>query len=80
MTMAGCGPATVGAWAQHAYAIRDKQSDVADAQLIAFARERLAGYKVPRTIEFVAEFPHSPTGTVLTCELRSAYIGSQPER
>jgi long-chain acyl-CoA synthetase len=42
-------------------------------ELVAFARERLAGYKLPRSVEFVAELPHSPAGKVLKRELRARY-------
>ncbi|MBW2279580.1 MAG: long-chain fatty acid--CoA ligase [Deltaproteobacteria bacterium] len=38
--------------------------------LIAFARERLAAYKYPRIVEFVAELPKGPTGKILKRELR----------
>jgi long-chain acyl-CoA synthetase len=41
--------------------------------LVAFARERLAGYKIPRAIEFVEEFPRTPTGKVLKRDLRQRY-------
>jgi len=41
--------------------------------LIAFARERLAGYKLPRSIDYVADFPRTPTGKVLKRELRARY-------
>jgi long-chain acyl-CoA synthetase len=44
-------------------------------ELIAFARERLAGYKVPRSVELVAELPHTPTGKVLKRDLRARYGG-----
>jgi long-chain acyl-CoA synthetase len=49
-------------------------------ELIAFARERLAGYKLPRSIEFVDAFPRTPTGKVLKRELRDRYLagGSPP--
>ncbi len=40
-------------------------------QLTAFARERLAGYKLPRRIEFVRELPRTPTGKVLKRALRA---------
>ena len=43
------------------------------AELIAFARERLAGYKLPRSIELVDELPRTPTGKVLKRELRERY-------
>ncbi len=41
--------------------------------LIAFARERLAGYKIPRSIEFVDALPRTPSGKVLKRELRERY-------
>jgi long-chain acyl-CoA synthetase len=45
----------------------------APEDLIAFARERLAGYKLPRSIDFVADLPRTPTGKVLKRELRERY-------
>ena len=42
-------------------------------ELIAFARERLAGYKLPRSVEFVDELPRTPSGKVLKRELRERY-------
>jgi long-chain acyl-CoA synthetase len=42
-------------------------------ELIAFARERLAGYKLPRSIDFVDELPRTPSGKVLKRELRMRY-------
>jgi len=44
---------------------------LAAADLLAFARERLAGYKLPRSIEFVEDLPRTPTGKVLKRELRT---------
>ena len=32
--------------------------------LLAFARERLAGYKCPREVRLVAELPHTPSGKI----------------
>ena len=45
-------------------------------ELIAFARERLAGYKLPRSIVFVDELPRTPSGKVLKRELRERYRGA----
>ena len=45
----------------------------ASGELIAFARERLAGYKLPRSIELVAELPRTPSGKVLKRELRERF-------
>jgi long-chain acyl-CoA synthetase len=47
-------------------------------ELVAFARERLAGYKLPRAVEFVAELPRSPAGKVLKRELRARYGATEP--
>jgi long-chain acyl-CoA synthetase len=41
--------------------------------LIAFARTRLAGYKLPRIVEFASELPRTPSGKVLKRDLRERY-------
>jgi long-chain acyl-CoA synthetase len=48
-------------------------SDLSADDLIAFARERLAGYKLPRSVDFVEELPRTPSGKVLKRELRDRY-------
>jgi long-chain acyl-CoA synthetase len=45
-------------------------------ELIAFARARLAGYKLPRSIDFVDDLPRTPSGKVLKRELRARYSDS----
>ena len=47
-------------------------------ELLAFARDRLAGYKLPRSVEFVGELPRSPAGKVLKRELRARYGPTPP--
>jgi long-chain acyl-CoA synthetase len=47
-------------------------------ELLAFARARLAGYKLPRSIEFVDDLPHTPSGKVLKRELRERYRAPTP--
>jgi long-chain acyl-CoA synthetase len=39
--------------------------DCDEAELISFCRERLANFKVPRTVEFRDEIPKSPLGKIL---------------
>jgi long-chain acyl-CoA synthetase len=39
-------------------------------ELIAFCRERLAGYKYPRRVTVVSEMPRSATGKILKAKLR----------
>jgi long-chain acyl-CoA synthetase len=47
--------------------------EVAPDELIAFARGRIAGYKVPRSVDFAGGLPRNPTGKVLKKELREPY-------
>ena len=42
-----------------------------DAQVIAYGRGRLAAFKCPRSVEFVAELPRTPTGKLLRRQLRA---------
>ncbi|MBV8219463.1 MAG: long-chain-fatty-acid--CoA ligase [Solirubrobacterales bacterium] len=56
-----------------ALVIRASGTKVQGDELVAFARERLAGYKLPRLIEFVDVLPRSPAGKVLKRELRAKY-------
>ena len=44
-------------------------------ELIAFARQHIAGYKVPKSVDFADELPRNPSGKVLKRMLRSAYWG-----
>ena len=41
--------------------------------ILAYARERIAGYKLPKSIDFVDGLPRNATGKVLKRELRAAY-------
>ena len=41
-----------------------------EAEIIAFCRDRLAGYKVPRAVEFRESLPTSVVGKVLRRMLR----------
>ena len=46
-------------------------------ELVAFARRRLAGYKLPRSVLFVADLPRSAAGKVLKRELRARYAATE---
>jgi long-chain acyl-CoA synthetase len=56
-----------------AIVVRAPGSSVDADELVAFARERLAGYKLPRSVDFVSELPRGPAGKVLKRELRARY-------
>jgi long-chain acyl-CoA synthetase len=49
------------------------RAELTAEDLVAFARERLAGYKLPRSVDFVAELPRNPAGKVLKRALRDRY-------
>jgi len=44
-----------------------------ESEIQAWARERVAAYKVPRTIDFVAELPRDPNGKLYKRKLRDPY-------
>jgi long-chain acyl-CoA synthetase len=46
------------------------------AELIAYCRERLASYKLPRSIDFIDELPRHATGTLYKAELRRQYMAT----
>ena len=47
-----------------------RRHDVEPAELIAFCRTRIAGYKRPRHVVFIDVLPRNATGKVLKRELR----------
>jgi acyl-CoA synthetase (AMP-forming)/AMP-acid ligase II len=47
--------------------------EIDEDALVSHARERLAGYKLPRRIHIAQELPKTPTGKVLKRELRDEY-------
>lgn len=48
-----------------------KSEQLDEDQLIAYCRDNLTAYKVPRQVQFVAELPKSPVGKILRRELRA---------
>jgi acyl-CoA synthetase (AMP-forming)/AMP-acid ligase II len=48
---------------------------VSEVDLLAFLHTRIAGYKCPKSIEFVASLPRNAAGKILRRELRSRYWG-----
>jgi acyl-CoA synthetase (AMP-forming)/AMP-acid ligase II len=57
----------------HATVVRSPGSSLTGEQITAFAREHLAGYKVPRSVDFTDELPRTGSGKLLKRQLRAPY-------
>jgi len=53
-----------------AYVVRAQDAALTEDDVVAFARERLANFKVPRSVEFVDALPRNLSGKVLKTQLR----------
>jgi acyl-CoA synthetase (AMP-forming)/AMP-acid ligase II len=62
-------------WGEAVKAIIVRKPGVAAeaSDIIAYARDRIAGYKLPKTVDFVDALPRNPTGKILRRELRAPY-------
>jgi fatty-acyl-CoA synthase len=47
-----------------------KGAEVTEGEVKAYVKSNLAGYKVPRDVDFIDELPRNATGKVLKRELR----------
>ena len=56
-----------------AIVVKAEGTDPTEAQLIAFAREHLAGFKLPKSVDFTDALPRNPSGKLLKRELRAPY-------
>ena len=55
-------------------------SQASEAEIIAYARERIAAYKLPKSVDFVDALPRTPSGKILKRELRERYWQDQERR
>jgi fatty-acyl-CoA synthase len=51
--------------------------EVDEADIIAWARERIAAYKVPKSIDIIPAMPRNASGKILRRELRAPYWQGQ---
>ena len=56
-----------------AMVVKKPGANVTAEELIGFARERIAHYKAPRSVDFVETLPRTPTGKILKRELRKPF-------
>lgn len=59
-----------------AYVVLQKGEHLTEKEVIAYCREHLAAYKVPRAVSFVDELPKSAVGKILRRKLRDMETGS----
>jgi acyl-CoA synthetase (AMP-forming)/AMP-acid ligase II len=57
----------------HATVVRSPGSSLTAEEISAFAREHLASYKVPRSVDFTDELPRTGSGKILKRQLRAPY-------
>jgi len=62
-------------WGESVHAVVSPypQVEVSDAELQELCRQHLAGYKVPRSFDRMAEIPRTPSGKILKRQLRAPY-------
>ena len=56
-----------------AIVVRAPGSAIAADEVIAYARERIAGYKLPKSVDFIDALPRNPSGKILKRALRQPY-------
>lgn len=56
-----------------AIVVRAPGTDPTPDDIIAFARERIAAYKAPKTVDFIDALPRNPSGKILRKDLREPY-------
>jgi acyl-CoA synthetase (AMP-forming)/AMP-acid ligase II len=57
----------------HATVVPAPGASLTEADVTAFARQHLAGYKVPRSVSFAEELPRTGSGKLLKRQLRAPY-------
>ena len=68
-----------GKWGEDVKAcvVLKADAEASDEAIIAFCREQLAGFKCPKTVDFVDELPRNLSGKVLKKDLRAPYWEGQ---
>ena len=56
-----------------AVVVRRPGSTLTEDELLAWSRDRIAGFKRPRSVDFADELPRNPSGKLLKRVLRAPY-------
>ena len=57
----------------HATVVLGPGASLSESDVVAYARQHLAGYKIPRSVSFADELPRTGSGKLLKRELRAPY-------
>lgn len=60
-------------WGESVKAIVVADGEIDPGDVIEFCREHLAGFKCPRTVDFVSELPRNASGKILKTQLREPF-------
>lgn len=63
-----------------AVVVRRPGADVTGEELVTFARSELAGYKLPKSVDFTDVLPRNPSGKLLKREIRAPYWEGRDRR
>jgi acyl-CoA synthetase (AMP-forming)/AMP-acid ligase II len=66
--------------AVHAIVVVRPGAALSKEQIVAFARQNLAGYKVPRSISFLTDIPRTGSGKILKRDLRKPFWKGRASR
>jgi long-chain acyl-CoA synthetase len=50
------------------------------SEILAFSRKHLAGYKIPRSIDFEASLPRHPSGKLYIRRIRDRYWAGRDKK
>ncbi|MBS0446911.1 MAG: long-chain-fatty-acid--CoA ligase [Proteobacteria bacterium] len=64
----------------HAFVSLHEGRTLEPDELVAFCRERLSGYKCPRTIDILPDLPKNPLGKILKTELRARFWAGRSKK
>jgi acyl-CoA synthetase (AMP-forming)/AMP-acid ligase II len=67
-------------WGESVKAIVVTTAEIEPDEIIAFCRRHLAGYKCPRTVDFVGSLPRNASGKILKNQLRQPYWQDRARR
>jgi acyl-CoA synthetase (AMP-forming)/AMP-acid ligase II len=56
-----------------AIVVRKADVPVTEDEIVAFAKERLAGFKCPKSVSWIDALPRNPSGKILKKDLRAPY-------